>query len=73
MMELYILIELCLKARYSDRIKRNVERLDQAIADYLCFGPNGDNSALCEVESIRKIHLEMNRRVKECDAIEDES
>ena len=68
MLEIFIHIELCLKSRYPDRIKRNIDRLDHALGYFQCSSPNKDAGARQEAETIRKIRQTMNRRLKLCEA-----
>jgi hypothetical protein len=66
MLEIFIHLELCLKSRYAERLKRNVERLDRALGYYLSPGPDKEAGAESEAETIRKIRQAMNRRLKSC-------
>jgi hypothetical protein len=66
MLEIYIYVELCLKSRYAERLKRNVERLDRALGYYLSPGPDKEAGTESEAETIRKIRQAMNRRLKSC-------
>jgi len=66
MLEIYIHVELCLRSRYVERLKRNVERLDRALGYFLYPGLDKDVGAEQEAETIRKIRQAMNRRLKLC-------
>lgn len=64
MLDLYIFLELCLKPRYEARLRGNVERLDYAIASFLCKQSELPDSPLQEAETVRKIRQEMQRRLR---------
>ena len=58
--ELYVYLELGLKQRYPDRIRRKTERLDLAFTDF--FSDRLDGVSIDE-ETVKKTRQEMNRRL----------
>ncbi|MCY2990947.1 MAG: hypothetical protein NTY19_24190 [Planctomycetota bacterium] len=64
MLDLYIYRELCLKPRYETRLKGNTERLDNAFGYFLCDDPDEPDRPPKEMETVRKIRLEMQRRLR---------
>lgn len=66
MLKLYIYIELCLKKRHANRIKKKIGKLDVAFGSFL----RGDSAVgdvdLAAADSVKKIRLEMQRRLKAC-------
>jgi hypothetical protein len=66
MWQLYVLIELVLRRRYSDRLRGNLGRLDLAIAAFLC--PPADRGEWVRItkfaENIRRVRLAMNDRLR---------
>ncbi len=64
MLKVYALVELCLKARYADRINRRTEELDYSLSRFLFQGPDTKDAPIGKVDSIRKIRQEMARRLK---------
>lgn len=68
MLDIYIYIELCLKSRYEERLKRNLERLDRAVGYFLLGSPSKDAGVEQESENVRKIRQAMNRRLRICAA-----
>jgi len=68
MLKLYVYLELCLKARYADRVERNAEKLDFAMGQYLratgAAAGDGEDADLAVPDSIKKIRQAMDRRLK---------
>jgi hypothetical protein len=64
MLKMYICLELGLKARYGERMKGNMEKLDMALGRYFIEDGSSLNISLAMVESIRKIRQAMDRRLK---------
>ena len=62
MLSLYVYLELGLKRRYADRIRGNLTSLDKAFAEFLIS--RKENLRQSPDESIRKIRLEMMRRIQ---------
>ncbi len=65
MFKLYVFLELALKTRYAGKVRGNLVRLDAAFATYIY---DGEQKHEPQSESIRKIRLEMGRRLKACDS-----
>lgn len=63
MLNLYVYLELALKARYGDRIRGNTQALDYALGHFLVACSLGGDVDLSSEESIRKIRQEMQRRL----------
>lgn len=64
--ELYVYLELCLKSRYSDRLNRKYEEIDFALSRFYCAQEGQSQSPDRKQETIRKIRLEMARRINAC-------
>lgn len=64
MLEIYIFLELCLRPRYSDRLKRNVEKLDLALGNFCSSRPKKEAGTEQKTETIRKVRLVMSRRLR---------
>lgn len=66
MWQLYVLLELVLRRRYSDRLGGNLGHLDLAIAAFLC--PAADRRAWVRItrftESVRRVRLAMNAQLR---------
>jgi hypothetical protein len=57
---LYVYLELCLKTRYSGRLKNNIERLDHAFGAFLCEDAHDDDDFARTAESIKKDREKLN-------------
>lgn len=57
---LYVYLELCLKARYSDRLKDNLERLDHAFGAFFCKDPQDADCFARVAESVKKDREKLN-------------
>ena len=66
MLKIYVFMELCLKKRYTDRISRRTEELDYCLSRFPFQNPDTKAVPMQDSESIRKIRLEMGRRLKSC-------
>jgi hypothetical protein len=66
MLKLYVWYELALQVRYEDRLAGNVERLDRAFAVHL-YGAAEKSS-----ESVKKLRLELQRRLSAASDTSDE-
>jgi hypothetical protein len=66
MLKLYVYLELCLKARYPDRVAGHLEKLDYALGYFLAQHASAQEVHLSKADSIRKIRQEMARRLKQC-------
>jgi len=60
----YLCLELALRARYRDRLRRNLERMDNAIGRYLSEDPANRNIDLAAAESIKKARKKMGQRLR---------
>lgn len=66
MLQLYVYLELGLRARYGHRLKRQTERIDYALGRFFAKDPSRLHADITETENIRKIRQEMDRRLKRC-------
>jgi hypothetical protein len=64
MLKLYLIIELCLKRRYGDRLYRKSDRLDRALSRYFSARKGMRAPSDRMMETIRKVRFEMNRRLR---------
>lgn len=67
MLQLYVYYELALKARYSDRLRRNTKAIDRALGQYLKQVDLNSDSAITVGDSVKKIREEMSQRLKRCE------
>ena len=66
MLELYVYRNLALMRRYPSRLSGKTEVLDQAFSAYWRGTADVPEDALKGVESVRKLRLHMDRRLREC-------
>lgn len=70
MLKLYIYLELALKSRYADRLKRRTTKLDHAFGRFLCEDPSITDAEILEAENVRKVRQQMNRRLRKCEQLQ---
>ena len=66
LLELYVYRDLALMRRYPSRLSGKTELLDQAFSAYWGGAADVPEDALRGVESVRKLRLHMERRLREC-------
>lgn len=66
LLELYVYRDLALMRRYPSRLFGKTELLDQAFSAYWSGTADAPEDALRGVESVRKVRLHMDRRLREC-------
>ena len=66
LLNLFICLELALRSRYSDRMRRCTEKLDNAIARSLSDDPKNSGTGMSD--SIKKIRLMLSQRLRACAA-----
>lgn len=67
MLQLYIILELCLKPRYGEALRRQTDKLTHAVAAFLSERhADSVQSSVVNPETLRKLRREMNRRLREC-------
>jgi hypothetical protein len=65
MLRLYICLELVLRRRYAERLSNKLETFDRAFAQFLQQEPRQTGRSESGEESIRKLRLEMARRLRQ--------
>ena len=66
LLELYVYRDLALMRRYPSRLTGKTEVLDQAFSAYWSGTADAPEDSLKGVESVRKLRLHMDRRLREC-------
>jgi hypothetical protein len=66
MLELYIYIELCLRARYSERLSGPIDKLEDTLSHFMKTDQRIRRPASCEKDNLRKIREAMVKRLKRC-------
>lgn len=73
MLKVYLIVELCLRARYPHRINRRTEKLDYCLSRLFFQRTDSKDAPIQEVETVRKIRQEMHKRLKLCEISKAES
>ena len=66
MFQLYVFLELALKPRYGEHLRKRVKHLDAAFGRFFSSNNQRLNAVEPLTDSIKKIRLKMNQRLKEC-------
>lgn len=66
MLKVYFYLEHCLKRRYPDQLNRHIDKLDHCVSRFLYQKPGQGDAPVEKAETIKRIRLELARRLKEC-------
>lgn len=72
LMEMFVYIELALKPRYGKRLKRKTEQIDRAFATFWDVDDADPLDIESKIDSVKRIRLELNRRLRTCSEAIDE-
>jgi hypothetical protein len=66
MLELYIYIELCLRARYGGRLSGHIDKLEYTLSHFMSTDQRIRRPGSCEKDSLSKIRKAMAKRLERC-------
>jgi hypothetical protein len=63
LLEVYVYLELCLKARYGNRLEGKINKIESALGRFLCDDQSDEDAVVNKAESVSKIRRVMEKRL----------